>query len=279
VLQHTFLHLPGVGYSTERQLWKQGILSWQDALCSSQPFLERCRLKHLSLGIQQSLARLDTGDAAYFQLRLPSREHWRLFRDFADQAVCLDIETTGLAYGPGHITMIGLYDGREYKAFVRGKNLHQFSAEVRRYALVITYNGQRFDMPFIQAEMGPVLEGLASLDIMYALRRLGHRGGLKVVEQQTGLARPSDLQGLSGYDAVLLWRLYQQGHRRALETLVRYNAEDVAVLLPLAALTYNQLAQEVPFDAPPAPMPSRPVIDLPYDLELVESLRRSHAAV
>jgi len=190
----------------------------------------------------------------------------------------LDIETTGLSYGPGHITMIGLYDGQKYKAFVRGQNLHQFPAEIRCYALVITYNGQRFDLPFIQAEMGPVLEGLANLDIMYALRRLGYRGGLKVVEQQAGLARPSDLQGLTGYDAVLLWRLYQRGHQGALETLVRYNAEDVAVLLPLAALTYNLLARELPFDAPLAPMPARPVVDLPYDLELVESLERSSAA-
>jgi hypothetical protein len=169
--------------------------------------------------------------------------------------------------------MIGLHDGRKYKAFVRGQNLHQFGTEIRRYALVITYNGRRFDLPFIQAEMGPVLDGIASLDIMYALWRLGYRGGLKVVEEWTGLARPSGLQGLSGYDAVLLWRLYQRGHRGALETLVRYNAEDVAALLPLAALTYNMLARELPFDAPLAPVPARSVADLPYDLELVESLK------
>jgi hypothetical protein len=277
MLEHTFLHLPGIGHSTERQLWEQGILTWQDALCSSRLFPKRCRVEHLSLGLQESLARLDARDASYFQLRLPSREHWRLFRDFADQAVCLDIETTGLAYDPGYITMIGLYDGREYKAFVRGKNLHQFGREIRRYALVITYNGRRFDLPFIQAEMGPLLEDIASLDIMYALRRLGYWGGLKAVEQQTDLARPLDLQGLSGYDAVLLWRLYRQGNPGALETLIRYNAEDVAVLLPLAALTYNLLARELPFDAQLTPMPVRPDLDLPYDRDLVEWLKFSSA--
>ena len=278
MLKHTFLHLPGVGQSTERSLWERGILTWQDALDSFHPLIKYHRLEHLRFGVEESLARLDAGDAFYFHSLLPIREHWRLFHDFNDQAVCLDIETTGLWYGSAHITMIGLYDGREYKTFVRGKNLDQFRTEIRRYALVITYNGRRFDLPFIEAEMGPIFEGIASLDIMYALQRLGYRGGLKSVEQQTSLSRPSDLQGLSGYDAVRLWYLYLRGHGGALETLVRYNAEDVAVLLPLAALTYNLLARELPFDPPQAPMPGRATVDLPYDLELVEWLKRSDGA-
>ncbi|MEE8174184.1 MAG: ribonuclease H-like domain-containing protein, partial [Dehalococcoidia bacterium] len=274
MLEHTFLHLPGVGRATERLLWEQGVLTWRDALRSSHHSLKWCRLADLRPGIEESMACLEAGDVSYFHRRLPAREQWRLFRDFADRAVCLDIETTGLSYGPGLITMIGLYDGRRYQAFVRGQNLHRFPEEIRRYALVITYNGQRFDLPFIQAEMGPVLEGLAHFDVMYALRRLGYRGGLKVVEQETGLARPSDLAGLNGYDAVLLWRLYQRGHRGALATMLRYNAEDVVGLLPLAGLAYNQLSMDFPFDAPSVPMPRRPFLDLLYDRGLVESLRR-----
>lgn len=272
MLQHTFLHLPGVGHTTERVLWEQGVLTWQDALRSSQPPLQRCRITDLRPGLEESLSCLEKRDAFYFQLRLPSREQWRMFHDFVDRAVCLDIETTGLSCGHDHITVVGLYDGRDYKAFVQGQNLDQFQTEIRRYGLVITYNGSRFDIPFIQAEMGPVLRGLAHLDIMYPLRRLGYRGGLKAVEQQTDFARPSSLQQLDGFDAVRLWRLYLQGHQGALQTLVRYNAEDVGVLLPLASLVYNQLTSELPLSAPTLPMPERCLIDLPYDLELVEWL-------
>ncbi len=274
MLEHTFLHLPGIGHTAERLLWEQGVLTWRDALCRSSPLPQWCRLVDLSAAIQESMVHLEAGDAYYFHLRVPTPEHWRLFRDFADRAVCLDIETTGLSCGPGYITVIGLYDGREYKTFVQGHNLHQFTSEIRRYTMVITYNGLRFDLPFIQAEMGPVLEGLAHLDIMYPWRRLGGRGGLKGVEQQTGLARPSDLEGLDGYDAVRLWRLYQRGHHSALDTLVRYNAEDAAVLLPLATLAYNSLALELPFNTPLMPMPPRLLLDLPYDLELVEWLKQ-----
>ena len=260
MLQHTFLHLPGVGEATERLLWEQGVLTWQDALCNREPLPRRCRVTGLRRELEESQHHLGQRNAPYFQQRLPSHEQWRMLGDFADRTVCLDIETTGLFWGSSYITMVGLYDGQEYKAFIQGQNLDQLPAELRRYGLVITYNGRRFDIPFIKAEIGPVFEGIAHLDIMYALRRLGYRGGLKSVEQQTDLARPSALQELDGFDAVRLWRLYQSGHQGALHTLVRYNAEDVAVLLPLASMVYNELASELP------------VSDLPYDLELLEWL-------
>ena len=273
MLERTFIHISGVGDATERSLWQQGILTWQDALHCSGPLPGRCSLDELSAAVEESVAHLQARDAHYFHLRVPARERWRLFREFVGNAVCLDIETTGLSYGLGRITVIGLYDGREYKAFIRGHNLHQFAPEIRRYSLIITYNGLRFDLPFIEAEMGPVVAGLAHLDIMYPLRRLGFRGGLKSVEQQTGLARPSALQGLNGYDAVLLWRMYERGYREALDTLVRYNAEDVAGLFSLATLTYNTSALMLPCNAPVVPLPPRPVLNLPYDLEIVERLR------
>jgi len=31
MLQHTFIHIPGVGKQTEIELWKGGIQSWDDA--------------------------------------------------------------------------------------------------------------------------------------------------------------------------------------------------------------------------------------------------------
>jgi uncharacterized protein YprB with RNaseH-like and TPR domain len=278
MLRNTFLHLPGVGPGTERRLWLEGVLTWEDALAHPLPWLGEWQRRWLCAGLVESLERLRVEDAAYFHRRLPAGERWRALAEFAHQAVCLDIETTGLAFGPGHITVIGLYDGREYMAFVRGYNLHRFPKVVQRYRLLITYNGLRFDVPFIEAEMGPVLEGLAHLDIMYPLRRLGYRGGLKGVEVLTGLARPSALQGLSGYDAVRLWRLHQRGHRGALPTLIRYNAEDVVSLLPLAVLVYNEMVCQLPLPVCPLEPPPRPFLDLPYDAELVEWLRETSPA-
>ncbi len=272
MLRHTFLHLSGVGPRTERRLWQEGVTTWQEALSHPLPFLARWQREWVREGLAVSLRRLEQGDALFFAQRLPPADRWRLLADFAHQAACLDIETTGLERGRAYITVIGLYDGHRYKAFVRGENLEDFRHEIGRYRLIITYNGLRFDLPFIEAEMGPVLSGLAHLDIMYPLRRLGYRGGLKRVEESTGLARPSGLQGLQGYDAVRLWHLHLRGHRGALPTLVRYNAEDVVALWPLAALAYNELLAQLPVPASAMAVPPRPCLDLPYDRELVEWL-------
>ena len=60
--------------------------------------------------------------------------------------------------------------------------------------------------------------------------RLGHRGGLKRIEQSLGIARVPEAEGLSGMDAVRLWRVWRRGGRDAedaLRVLLAYNREDV----------------------------------------------------
>ena len=41
--------------------------------------------------------RLACRDAAFFKPHLPAKEAWRLYSEFADRALFLDIETTGLS--------------------------------------------------------------------------------------------------------------------------------------------------------------------------------------
>ncbi|MBI4338052.1 MAG: ribonuclease H-like domain-containing protein [Chloroflexi bacterium] len=275
MLHHTFLHLPGVGQATERWLWEQGIATWEDFLAAPPSAPGRFNVADLAGALRQCQERSAAQDAAYFHRLLPGGERWRLFPDFPGRVAYLDIETTGVAPPHSHITLVGVYDGREYRPFVRGWNLEQLPNELRHYSLLVTYNGLRFDGPFIEAEMGPVLAHLGHLDLMYPLRRLDYRGGLKGIERQLGLDRHPDLDGLEGYDAVLLWQEYQKGNEGALDTLIRYNAEDVAALPILAAVVYNRLAEMLPLVVPALPQESqRPSLDLPYDVEMVHRLKR-----
>ena len=49
------------------------------------------------------------------------------------------------------------------------------------------------------------------------------------------LARDSDIQGMSGEDAVRLWHVWERdGNRNALRLLVDYNMADVVNLKPMA---------------------------------------------
>ncbi len=226
-------------------------------------------------GLERSAARLEERDALHFEQCLPSAERWRLYADFLDEAVFLDIETTGLSPDYAYTTMVGLLDSQGFRALVRGDDLDELPEALGKYRLVVTFNGASFDLPFLRSEFPDIPTTFAHVDLRWTLSRLGYRGGLKRIEQATGLDRPGALSGLSGYHAVLLWELAQQGEDGALETLVRYNAEDVASLPRLAEMAVRELAAGTPMAR--SPVPSAPPPDLTgltYDSSLARYVTR-----
>jgi uncharacterized protein YprB with RNaseH-like and TPR domain len=92
---------------------------------------------------------------------------------------------------------------------------------------IYTYNGSRFDLPFIHGSLGVNLADIFHHhDLMYDCWQCNLRGGFKSVEQQLGISR--QLQGITGWDAVLLWQRYQDyDDQKALDLLLEYNKEDV----------------------------------------------------
>jgi hypothetical protein len=109
---------------------------------------------------------------------------------------------------------------------------------------------------------------------MYPLRRLGYRGGLKRIEAELGVNREGALKQVDGYIAVLLWREYRRGSATALDTLIRYNLEDVVNLQYLADFAYNEAASHLPINVDRLPVPLKHHVDVPFDEELVDYLCR-----
>jgi hypothetical protein len=150
----------------------------------------------------------------------------------------LDIETTGLYVGPDQITVVGIYlvDGRESRMVqlvgsdVTERNIIEALKGVQT---IYTYNGSRFDLPFIKASIGLNLDNFfAHRDLMYDCWHCNLKGGLKKVEVTLDIDR--ELKGLDGWDAVILWRRYaESGDNEALKTLLHYNREDVMNLKTL----------------------------------------------
>lgn len=278
MLRHTFIHLSGVGPATERELWSAGVTTWaRFAESAWVPARLRERRREVERTLRECETRLEASDAAYFSAALPRAERWRLYADFRPRAAFLDIETTGLSPYDSHITMVGVLDSHGYRAYVHGEDLEDLRDGLQRYDLVVTYNGTSFDIPFIEHYFGRVFRGMAHLDLRAPLRRLGYTGGLKAIERRLGVGRASALSGLDGFAAVLLWRMWQRGDAASRDTLVRYNAEDVASLVPLADFACNQLAAGLPVGCEPIEPLPRPVIDLPYDpdvLRRLDGLRR-----
>lgn len=243
MLEHTFIHIPGIGLKTERDLWGKGISTWERFLLHPDPVLGRGRDSAVRRELETSCR--ERGNLSYFRDRLPPGEQWRLFEAFQDRTAYLDIETTGGFYGGDDITVIGIFDGSTVHTFINGQNLEDFEEALEGVELLVTFNGSGFDLPFIRRRFSAARLPKAHLDLRYLLGRLRYRGGLKVIEKQLGLTREPDLEGLDGYDAVRLWRAYEWGDETALDRLIRYNAADIVNLKPLMAFCARRLKADL----------------------------------
>jgi uncharacterized protein len=243
LLEHTFVHIPGIGPKTEQHFWRQGLLTWEDFLRHPGPIISGERDHFIRLELEAT--RVHRNELPFFWDRLPPGEQWRVFEAFQDRAVYLDIETTGGFQGCDEITLIGLYDGQKVRTFINGKNLDEFEDALAPNTLLISYNGTGFDLPFIRRRFRHLRLPPAHIDLRYLLQRLGYRGGLKAIEKQLGISRDPDLDGLDGYDAVLLWKAYQWGDEPSLQRLIRYNTLDIVNLEPLMEFCFRRLKADL----------------------------------
>jgi len=242
MLRETFVHIPGVGYRTEERLWRRGIRTWDDFSMASMPRRVPARVgRRITDEIVRSDEALRRGRHRYFARNLPARDHWRAWPEFAKAIAYLDIETTGLSIGRDAVTVVGMYDGTRRRSFIQGDNLEDLPAAMERAKLLVTFNGSRFDVPFLRKAFPRMALDQIHLDLVHPLRRLGFVGGLKSIESQVGILRSEETTGLGGFDAVRLWHAYDAGDDDALDLLLEYNMEDVVNLEPLAELAYEGL--------------------------------------
>ena len=274
MISSTFRHIPGVGPKKELRIWKCGILSWNDFLSrKSRGLPPSLRTNEQLQIVRESVRKLSDGDVRYFRDALPKGELWRLYPDFFENTGFLDIETTGLDRNYSELTLIGVADKHGYSSFVSGENLEEFRDAIDKYDLIVTFNGSSFDIPFVEHYLGNIFRNCAHIDLMRLLRRIGYSGGLKKIESDLGVGRPSSLRGLSGYDAVRMWSLHRLGDTRALPTLIRYNAEDVASLPELTSIAFNQIVGSIGVNGFSKVPSFRPEVNhLPFHIDLIDDL-------
>jgi len=269
MLKRTFQHIHGIGEKTEKRLWAEGRTNWEEFLDLPRPtVLSPWQYDLACSELERSLRAVDRRDARYFSDKLLPQLHWRLYPEFGQRIAYLDIETTGALAGISTITVIGLYDGERPRVYVQGRDLSRFAGEIEEFTLLVTYNGKLFDLPFLRRELGVSLEQ-AHIDLRFPLAALGYKGGLKKIEQSLGLEREGPVALLDGWCAVLLWQYHERGEEGALETLLRYNLEDVIHLPTLLAVVYNTRIQRLPFFLPQIECPPLPHIPFGFDSALI----------
>jgi hypothetical protein len=269
MLQRTFQHIPGVGPWREKDLWAQGIRTWDDfpaagtGVCISRKTDDIARARIAEA--REALARKDLRKLAEL---LPPREHWRLYPEFHQDAVYFDIETDGKdAQAP---TVVSLFDSAGLHVYIQGRNMDALPEAMAERRLWVTFNGSCFDVPVLRDYFGPARFPVpdAHIDLRFVTRRLGMGGGLKEIEAKIGAERPPHLKGVRGYDAVLLWRAYlRRGDVEALRFLVEYNLYDSFQLRTLMDVAYNRAADDLNLDVPRLPVFERG--DVLYDVSRI----------
>ncbi len=243
MLRNTFVHLPGIGETTERRIWERDCHTWEELLNAPTSALPAClRDSAARKRVEDSVHHYARGEWGYFERCLPGAAKWRAFDPLRERTLYVDIETDGF---DNNITVIGIYDGASFRAFVQGENLEDAREALEEAAVIVTYNGAGFDMPIIRSRFPYNLFNHVHIDLMWPLRRLGYTGGLKRIEMERGLSRTEETRDLSGWDAVYLWREYQRGSQEAGERLLKYNEEDVRNLEPLMVWVYDTLRKKV----------------------------------
>lgn len=267
MIQGTFCHIPGIGLIKERKLWQNGIRGWEElasALRSGATPAELLRHGHGTQqklfdtsgnvasrqatdwlkALEQSFEALANAEYDFFLSKLPPAEHWRVLADCLDDALCLDIETTGLSKELHHVTVIGALRRRRFYQWVWPEELDGLWQLISESKLLVTFNGRLFDVPFLQAHFADCPEPRGHVDLRYLASKAGIPGGQKGVEKHYGYSREEEVKDVRGAEAVALWSKALYGDREAYGTLLSYNRADVEMLPSIAARLCEDLAVE-----------------------------------
>ncbi len=240
MLQRSFIHLPGIGLSTEKKLWERGVLSWQGLQEFAPRYFSEPRLATILSRLEESQRAWTERNPWFFYRTMPRTELWRLVPEYLEDVAYLDIETNGLKLPPisQSTTITFFHKGELYQEHDHKKKeklVKKMDAEAKFFC---SYFGEVFDVPFLRKEFGLPLQK-AHFDLCFWLKRLGFNGGLKKVEKQFEDIPQRQAMDIDGLDAVRLWQLHQKGMPGALDTLLTYNAEDTLVLESLLVRAFN----------------------------------------
>lgn len=227
MIDQCFLHVPGIGPDTATRLNNAGFYTWDD--CLADP--DRLPLKGLKKDVliqtlTESKIALQNETLEPLIKSFPKSEHWRILERYLDEATYFDIETTGLSWFDSHITVISAYRKGKVKSFIYDENLDDFLDLVDDSKLLVSFNGNSFDVPTIERHFNIPRLVCPHIDLRWVCYHKGFKGGLKDIETQLGLIRPPDVQGVDGALAVILWQNYLQGNQNARDLLIKYCEAD-----------------------------------------------------
>lgn len=244
MIKNTFMLLNGISSEKEKRLWKEDVADWDSFIKKDKiSGISKKRKLVYNYQLYQAKRALMDEDTKFFSEFLPQKEHWRLYNNFKDSCVFLDIEVSCVS--GGYITCMTLYDGYETMTFVKNNNLDfpTIKRILSKYKMIVTFNGSVFDIPFLRKLHPNLIPQMLSWDLRHSCALLGLDGGLKQVERELGIKRENIIvERMYGGDPLKLWRTFlATGDRYYLNLLVEYNQEDTVNLKFIADKIFKEL--------------------------------------
>ena len=243
MLKSTFLHLQGIGKKRERELWQQGITTWEQQL----PLFDSSESDHILL---DSFNALEAGDSSYFSNRLSPADYYRIALTYPEETLFLDIETTGLSLYYDQLTIVGWSIGKEYGVYIIGQDEQPLRSVLEKAKVIVTFNGTIFDLKFLHKTFKDLYIPLVHIDLRFFSKRVGLTGGQKPIEKEIGFKRAKKLEEMLGESAPILWHKYRRGDIKALKKLIEYNHADVEGMKYILdeSIKRTYLQEDVPKD-------------------------------
>lgn len=227
MLKSTFQHLKGIGPKTERELWTKGITTWDSYVASLPKQLSLFSEITPNTPLNESITAYESGDMSFFFNSLKTSEYYRVALEFPEDVLFLDIETTGLSHYYDIVTIVGWSLGKDYGVYINGQDDSQFRAVMSKAKVLVTFNGIMFDMKFIKKHFENITIPEIHLDLRFFAKRVGFSGGQKAIEKEIGFGRQSEIDGMLGEAAPILWHKYRRGDLDAMRRLIEYNHADI----------------------------------------------------
>lgn len=240
LLYSSLIQVSNISENKEKQYWKEGILTLDDlylTLDHQLSFFGNSQADEIDEILSDKGQNIDKV-AKIFKKKTGKKDMYRIAYSIPNDVVFLDIETTGLSHVYHYITMIGWIKNGKYDYWLVGTNPDRFFKVISSAKMIITFNGQRFDLKFIDLLFPELkIKEKPHLDLCPFCRRFkligGDKltGGQKVIEKKIGYTRPDQIHGCDGKEAVYLWYKFLFGENDALNSLILYNCHDVCGMM------------------------------------------------
>lgn len=234
LLYSSLIQVSSISSKKEEQYWKNGIFTLDDlyqSLNQQLSFFDNNSFDEINEIISNRFQNIDK-IAEIFERKTGKKDLYRIAYSIPNDVVFLDIETTGLSHIYHYITMIGWIKNGKYDYWLVGTNPNRFFEVIRNAKMIITFNGQRFDLKFIDLLFPELnIREKPHLDLCPFCRRFGLTGGQKEIEKNVGYIRPDQIHDCDGKEAVILWYRFLFGESDALDSLILYNCYDVCGMM------------------------------------------------